>query len=160
MIRSRSHMERYCGLPNGPALLRFAGMSSSWSGKRVKSGLVLLLLLGVVLGIWKWLAREKPRYEAAFAECIWVTFPPGYAVDGDRFGGGKRIDEILRERKVGFLGGVAGVGDPPEVVEVELTVDLDQLEARALIEELQAIGLLPKEATYQAGRYPRPWPEK
>ena len=149
---------RLCGLPGASARIGLAAMANGRNRKMRRAGLVLLVVLGAGLGTWKWVTRDKPRYEAAFAEYIWVAFPPGYPMNGTDFGGPK-IDEILRERKMGYLGGVAGVGDPPEVVEVELAVDLNVLEAKALVEEFQEMGLLPAEATYEAGKYPRSWPE-
>ena len=65
------------------------------------------------------------------------------------------MDSILRERKAGYLAGVTSRGDPPEVVEVELAVDLDALETKVLVEEFKGMDLVPKEATFESGTYPR-----
>ncbi|MDP7655997.1 MAG: hypothetical protein QF706_07980, partial [Roseibacillus sp.] len=93
-------------------------------------------------------------YESAFVEYIWIGYPPGSMLEASDFGG-DRMDLILRERKAGYLAGVTSRGDPPEVVEVELAVDLDVLETKVLIEEFRGIGLVPKEATFESGTYPR-----
>ncbi len=117
-------------------------------------GVALVVILGLGFGIWKWTTREKPSYESAFVEYIWIGYPPGSMLEASDFGG-DRMDLILRERKAGYLAGVTSRGDPPEVVEVELAVDLDVLETKVLIEEFRGIGLVPKEATFESGTYPR-----
>ncbi|MBI23810.1 MAG: hypothetical protein CMN05_09510 [Roseibacillus sp.] len=117
-------------------------------------GVALVVILGLGFGIWKWTTREKPSYESAFVEYIWIGYPPGSMLETSDFGG-DRMDLILRERKAGYLAGVTSRGDPPEVVEVELAVDLDVLETKVLIEEFRGIGLVPKEATFESGTYPR-----
>ncbi len=117
-------------------------------------GVALVVILGLGFVIWKWTTREKPSYESAFVEYIWIGYPPGSMLEASDFGG-DRMDLILRERKAGYLAGVTSRGDPPEVVEVELAVDLDVLETKVLIEEFRGIGLVPKEATFESGTYPR-----
>ena len=68
---------------------------------------------------------------------------------------GERMDSILRERKAGYLAGVTSRGDPPEVLEVELAVNLDTPGIESLIEEFKAQGLVPKGISFSAGAYPR-----
>ncbi len=125
---------------------------------RLKILIGIVLVAAVSFGIWKYVTREKPSYESKFAEYIWIEYPPGRMLESEDFGG-NRMDALLRERKVGYLGGVTSIGDPPEVLEVELAVDLEELEAKALIGELKGKGLVPQEAKFEAGTYPRAWPE-
>lgn len=115
-------------------------------------------MLAVGGGIWWWVKRERPSYESGFAEYIWIAYPPGQMLEDEGFGGPK-MDELLRERELGFLGGVTSKGEPPEVVEVELAVDLDALEAKALVEEFREKGWLPAGFQFEAGTYPRAWPD-
>jgi len=65
------------------------------------------------------------------------------------------MDSILRERKAGYLAGFTSRGDPPEIVEVELAVDLDLEAGKRLIEEFTALGIVPKDVEISAGTYPR-----
>lgn len=127
-------------------------------GSRGKLLIGALLLIALGGGIWWWVKRERPSYEAGFAEYIWIEYPPGQMLNDAAFGGA-RMDELLRERKLGYLGGVTSKGDPPEVVEVELAVDLDALGAHALVEEFREKGWLPEGFQFEAGTYPRAWPE-
>ena len=117
-------------------------------------GVTMALILGVGFGIWKWMTREKPSYEAAFVERIWIDYPAGTMLETADFGG-DRMDSILRERKAGYLAGVTSRGDPPEVVEVELAVDLDESATRELMEEFKGMGLVPSESSFTSGTYPR-----
>ena len=87
-------------------------------------GVTMVVALGLGFGVWKWVTREKPSYESAFVEYVWIDYPAGNMLETVDFGG-DRMDSILRERKAGYLAGVTSRGDPPEVVEVELAVDLD-----------------------------------
>ena len=135
------------------------------SGRKLKILVALVLLAALGGGVWWWFNRDQPRYEAAFAERIWIEYPAGVLVDSSEFKG-VAIDELLREREIGFLSGTTsslGGGDPEkaglEVDEVELAVDLEILEAKALVKELQEMGLVPKAAKFEAGSYPRSWPE-
>ena len=117
-------------------------------------GVTMVVALGMGFGVWKWVTREKPSYESAFVEYVWIDYPAGSMLEGSDFGG-DRMDSILRERKAGYLAGVTSRGDPPEVVEVELAVDLDARATRELVEEFKGMGLVPKEATFESGTYPR-----
>ena len=114
----------------------------------------MVLILGMGFGIWKWVTREKPSYESAFVERIWIDYPAGTMLETADFGG-DRMDSILRERKAGYLAGVTSRGDPPEVVEVELAVDLDESATRELMEEFKGMGLVPSESSFTSGTYPR-----
>ena len=117
-------------------------------------GVTMVGALGLGFGVWKWVTREKPSYESAFVEYVWIDYPAGRMLEVSDFGG-DRMDSILRERKAGYLAGVTSRGDPPEVVEVELAVDLDARATRELVEEFKGMGLVPKEATFESGTYPR-----
>ena len=117
-------------------------------------GVTMVVALGLGFGVWKWVTREKPSYESAFVEYVWIDYPAGRMLEVSDFGG-DRMDSILRERKAGYLAGVTSRGDPPEVVEVELAVDLDARATRELVEEFKGMGLVPKEATFESGTYPR-----
>ena len=122
--------------------------------RRVFVILGVTMVLGLGLGVWKWVNREKPSYESVFVERIWIDYPAGNMLETADFGG-DRMNSILRERKAGYLAGVTSRGDPPEVVEVELAVDLDALATKVLVEEFKGMGLVPKEATFESGTYPR-----
>ena len=117
-------------------------------------GVTMVGALGLGFGVWKWVTREKPSYESAFVEYVWIDYPAGNMLETVDFGG-DRMDSILRERKAGYLAGVTSRGDPPEVVEVELAVDLDARATKELVEEFKGMGLVPKEATFESGTYPR-----
>lgn len=121
---------------------------------RLKLLIGIVLVAGLSFGIWKYAKREKPSYESRFAEYIWIEYPPGQLLESEGFGGDK-MDVLLRGREVGYLGGVTSKGEPPEVVEVELAVDLEVLAAEALVEELRTSGLLPQDAKFEVGTYPR-----
>ena len=117
-------------------------------------GVTMVVALGLGFGVWKWVTREKPSYESAFVEYVWIDYPAGSMLEGSDFGG-DRMDSILRERKAGYLAGVTSRGDPPEVVEVELAVDLDARATRELVEEFKGMGLVPIESSFSSGTYPR-----
>ncbi|MCH2333008.1 MAG: hypothetical protein MK312_15935, partial [Roseibacillus sp.] len=60
-----------------------------------------------------------------------------------------------REREAGYLAGVTSRGDPPEVVEVELAVDLDLEAGKSLVEEFKVLGVGRAEVETSGGSYPR-----
>lgn len=122
--------------------------------RRVFVILGVTLVLGLGLGVWKWVNREKPSYESVFVERIWIDYPAGNMLETADFGG-DRMNSILRERKAGYLAGVTSRGDPPEVVEVELAVNLDARATKELIEEFKEMGLVPRESSFSSGTYPR-----
>ena len=100
--------------------MRWLGSESDMSGrprKLITLGVVLLVVGALSFGIWKWVTRDKPSYESRFAEYIWIEYPAGQMLESGTFGG-NAMDQLLREREVGYLGGVTSRGDPPEVVEV------------------------------------------
>ena len=133
------------------------GCHRAMNGRRrvfVILGVTMVLALGVGLGVWKWVNREQPSYESAFVEYIWIDYPAGNMLETADFGG-DRMDSILRERKAGYLAGVTSRGDPPEVVEVELAVNLDARATRELVEEFKGMGLVPRESSFSSGTYPR-----
>ena len=116
------------------------------------------MLLATGSGIWFWSKREVPSYESRFAEYIWIEYPPGHFLeDGEQFT--DSIDKLLRGGEQGYIGGSTSRGDTPEMVEVELAVALDALAAQELMEELKERGLLPEGIKFEAGTYPRAWPE-
>lgn len=131
------------------------GWFSSMSRRvRVLVILAVLLAVGAGIGVWRKVKRDQPSYESAFAEYVWMEYPEGImlkAFDPD----GERMDSVLRERKAGYLAGVTSRGDPPEVLEVELAVNLDTPGIESLIEEFKAQGLVPKGISFSAGAYPR-----
>ena len=116
--------------------------------------LVVLLVAGVGIGVWRKVKREPPSYESAFAEYIWVEYPEGTTLKTFE-SYSERMDSILREREAGYLAGVTSRGDPPEVLEVELAVNLDTPGIESLIEEFKMEGLVPKGISFSAGAYPR-----
>ena len=73
--------------------------------RRVFVILGVTLVLGLGLGVWKWVNREKPSYESVFVERIWIDYPAGNMLETANFGG-DRMNSILRERKAGYLAGV------------------------------------------------------
>ena len=129
------------------------GCHGAMNGRR-RVFVTMVLILGMGFGIWKWVTREKPSYESAFVERIWIDYPAGTMLETADFGG-DRMDSILRERKAGYLAGVTSRGDPPEVVEVELAVDLEASATTKLVEEFKEMGLLPGESSFSSGTYPR-----
>ena len=123
---------------------------------RPKLLVALALLLALVAGFTLWVSgpRDSPSYESAFVEFIWLSYPAGISLASFQESG-EKIDSVLREREAGYLAGVTSRGDPPEVVEVELAVDLDLEAGKSLVEEFKVLGVVPEEIETSGGSYPR-----
>tara|TARA_B100001093_G_scaffold500184_1_gene550350 strand:- start:865 stop:1284 length:420 start_codon:yes stop_codon:yes gene_type:complete len=123
---------------------------------RVRVLLIVVSILGLAAGLTVWVKTRPadPSYESTFVEFIWLAYPTGGSLTAFREKG-EQMDSILRERKAGYLAGFTSRGDPPEIVEVELAVDLDLEAGKKLIEEFTALGIVPEDLEVSAGTYPR-----
>ena len=86
---------------------------------------------------------ERPKsYESQFKDSVSINFPPGHAyadVEPLRV----QVDQLLRERKIGYWSGVLGIGG--DIDHVSLDLDFELIDEEELVQALIDDGILPKD---------------